>query len=410
MTPSSENNINSKTKLKNLKKVFRTIWKYGPIERKDIQDYIKLSWGAISQFCNQLIESGIIIQNSNPSGSVGKIPNTVDINPNNNYLIGIDLSANTIRGLIVNLKGQIIESQISTVMNPSQVIQQVISVVESLSANYREQANILAIGISAAGNIDTENGILLHLVHAPSWKNIEFKKELENHFHIPTFLLRDPDCVMMAEKYIGTVFEHQYKNVISANLNIGIGMSILINSKIYSSTGKDNGEVGHVTVKPGGSVCSCGKRGCLEMYASKIGIIQQFVEAINQGATSSITSNNSFEINYDTIYLHAKMGDELCCNLFQQAGRYMGHVFATISSVMDPEAIILYGHLINAKDLWKDAFIETFQTEIYPQSKTEIIFSELDASAPMIGVAFYAFDLLMDDFLSKATAKPEATE
>lgn len=403
-----DNNINSKMKLKNLKKVFRTIWKYGPIERKDIQDYVKLSWGAISQFSNQLIDSGIVIQNSNPSGSVGKIPSTIDVNPDDNYLIGIDLSANTIRGLILNLKGQIIESQISTVMNPAQVINQVISVVESLSANYRDQKNILAIGISAAGNVDTENGILLQLVHAPSWKNVEFKKELENHFHIPTFLLRDPDCVMMAEKYFGSVFEHQFKNVISVNLNIGIGMSILIDSKIYSSIGKDNGEIGHVTVKPGGSACNCGKLGCLEMYSSKIGIIQQFVEAINQGATSSITSSNSFDINYESIQLHAKMGDELCCSLFRQAGSMMGHVFATISSIMDPEAIILYGHLINARDLWEDSFMETFRAEVYPQNKTEIIFSELDASAPMVGVAFYAFDLIMDDFLTKATAKPEA--
>lgn len=405
MLPSANNNVNNTLKAGNLKKVFRTIWKHGPIERKEIQNHVNLSWGAISQFCNQLIDAGIVVQTSNPKGNVGKIPNIIDVNVDDNYLIGIDLAATTIRAMILNLKGEAVETQIRTVMSSLSVTDQLISIINALLVNYIGRKNILAIGVSCSGNVDTETGTLLQLMLAPTWKNIEIKKELEKHFNIPTFVLRDPDCVLYAEKYLGTIYEHQYKNVLHVNINYGIGAAVMVDSKVYTSIGKTYGEIGHTKVKTDGTLCNCGRRGCLEMYASKLGIVHQFVEAINNGEKSSITASNSTDFSYETILSHAQMGDELCRRLFQQAGHLMGHVFANLATVFDPEAIILYGDLARAKDLWEENLMETYNEEIYPQTKTIIHFSQLDASAPMVGVAFYAFELIMDEFLSETTAK-----
>ncbi|WP_343210110.1 ROK family protein [Anaerolentibacter hominis] len=396
------NTVNKNSiKVQTARKVFRTIQKYGPIERKQIQEHTNLSWGAVSQSTSMLIRSGILVQNSNPTGHVGKIPYTVDINTDDNYLVGIDLHTSMVKALLFNLKGEVLESRIAAILKPEAVIHQLITVVDSLLASYIHIKNILLIGFSAPGNIDSERGILKYLVYQPSWKNLEIVSALESRFQIPTFMFHDPDCIIMAEKYFGIIFQERYKNACAVYLDGGAGMSTMINSKIFTSRGNNSGELGHTTAVPGGTLCNCGKRGCLEMYVSKHGIVQQYAEALNRGEASNFTQS-TFDMNYESIRLSAEQGDPLCRRLFLQAGELMGRAFASLASILEPEAIILYGDLINHREVFQDILEETFQNEKYPHSTTKLLYSKLDGSAPSLGAAFYSFDLMLDNFLARA--------
>lgn len=390
-------------KINNLRKVFRLIQKKGPIERKEIQELSNLSWGAVSQFTSALVHSDIITQNINSVGNVGKAPLTLDINSQDNYIVGVDFNFVAIRVVVLDLKGNMVKSRVAAVTDSSRVIELLLDTLDKTLSEFIGVKNLLAISISTQGNIDEKKGVALYLTFVPTWRNLNLKEVVEERFHISTFVFHDPDCILIAEKYFGNIFREDFKNVVTLNMNYGIGMSLMINNKIYSSASKRSGELGHTTVIPGGALCSCGKKGCLEAYASKVGILNRFVEAINNKEASSVNIDDA--ITYEIIKEYAQKGDPLCVRLFSEAGNILGLALSSLVSIFDPDAIILFGEFANDRELFKDNLEETFQKNLYPGSNTKLLYSNLGGSAAAFGAAFFALDKILNDFLMEKTEK-----
>ena len=332
----------STIKNNNLQTIFRVIQKYGPLERKKIQEYSKLSWGTVSKFTASLEQAKIVMQKPNPVSNVGKTPFLLDINGDDNYIVGVDLSFKDIRVVIVDLKGNIIRSHITAVPDSSQIIELLLDSLEKSICDYLETRNIIAISISTQGNIDSEKGIALFLTFSPTWRNIKLKEIVEEQFHIPTYIFHDLDCVLIAEKYFGNSIEENFRTVITLNMNYGVSLSLMINSQVYSGANNRSGELGHVVVVPNGALCSCGKRGCLEAYASKVGVTNRFMDAVNKGTATMVNVADSFQITYDTIRKYAELGDKLCLQLFDDVGYYLGMALSSLASVLDPDVIIFF--------------------------------------------------------------------
>lgn len=390
-------------KRSNLSQVFRIIQKNGPIERKEIQHLSSLSWGAVSQFTTMMLSADIIKQDFRPLGKVGKNPSMLEINTQDNYVVGVDFNFKSIRVVLLDLKGDIVKSRVAAIINGTRIVDTLLSTLEDTLSDVIGKKNILAIGISTQGNIDEEKGIALYLTFDPAWRNLNLKQIVEERFQIRTFVFHDPDCILIAEKYFGNAFCSDLKNVITLNMNYGVGMSLMIDSKIYSSEGGRHGELGHTTVVPKGALCSCGKRGCLEAYASKVGIINRFIEAVNNGEKTTVNVGDSFGITYETIRDAAKKGDTLCAGLFMQAGEFLGQSFSSLASIFNPDVIIMFGEFANDRILYQDVMEQIFNADLYPGSKTKLFYSELGGSATSQGAAFFALDKVLADFLMEKT-------
>lgn len=411
MTSKNLGGIKITAKTQTAKKVFRTIMKYGPLERKQIQERSRLSWGAVSNMTGILINAGLVIQNSNPNGNVGKVPAILDINPDDNYLVGIDLTTTYVRCVLFNLKGEAIASQMGAILNPADVVVQLLSLTEELLAPYLGKKNILSISVSTPGTVDTENGVLLQLATMPVWENLYLARELEDHFHIPSYLFWDADCMMIAEKYFGSIVTEHYQNVVALDMNSGISMSTLIHSRIYTSLGHSSGEIGHITAVPDGTLCKCGKRGCLEMYASRFGVVSQYAEEIGRLRQTDVSDTiANVDTSYDTIRHLAESGDELSLHVFHQAGVLLGRALANLSSMLDPEVIILYGNFIADRHLYQEVLEKTFHAEKYVLSKTRLLYSELTGTSSALGAAYYSLELLLEALLSDAISGAQPRE
>ena len=393
----------STIKINNLQSIFRIIQRYGPLERKHIQEYSKLSWGTVSKFTALLEQAKIIVQNPNPVSNVGKTPSLLDINGEDYYIVGIDLNFRDIRIVVVDLKGNIIRSHIASVPDSSQMIQLLLERLETIIQPYLVNKKVIAISIATQGNIDSEKGIALYLTFAPTWRNIRLKEIVEEKFHIPTYIFHDLDCVLIAEKYFGNSIDDNYRTVIALDTNYGVGMSLMINSQIYAGANHRSGELGHSVAVPNGALCSCGKRGCLEAYASKVGITNRFIDAVNNGTSTMMNVADSFSIKYDSIKKYAKLGDLLCQKLFDEAAFYLGISLASLASVLDPDVIIFYGELADDRELFQEKLYKVFSENVYPGNTTRIIFSSLKGSAVALGASFYALDEILSDFLKQKT-------
>lgn len=390
------------SKLPNLKKVFRSIQSHGCISRREIQADTALSWGATSQFVNMLIETEIAIQTKLEPSTSGKLAAEVELNPGRNLLIGLDITSHYICGVLTNLRGDELLFRSIPITDPAHMIYSLMSAIRELLEHVTKNDHVLAIGVSIPGNVDFENGILLQSVFSSKWKDINLREILEHEFGIPAIIRKDCECALTTEYYLGNIENLSSKSTILISLNYGVGMAFRHKGKIYRSFAHHENELGHITAVPGGTICNCGKRGCLEMYASKLGITRQFEESVKNGASTlaDISSPNAF--TYHTVRSCALEGDPLCISLFQQCGRLLGNTCANLSTLLEPEIIIIYGGLVNDKELWTDVFEETYYSNVFPMNQTQLIYSSLKVNAPSLGAGFCAQESILDDFLRQA--------
>ncbi len=394
------NSTISTLKIKNLKKIFRSIQQNRSITRRQIQNETGLSWGAVSQFCNVLLATGIATEGPVLNGSVGKAPVEIRLNPDDFLLAGLDVTLNYAKGVLTTLSGEELDAQTLPVRHPEQILDYLEYILEYFLNGRASQKRVLAIGISVPGA--TDGSILRTSIFSDKWKNLEIRQPLEARFHIPVNVYADTVCVLAAEKYFGIMRQSTYSNVALVSLNYGVGMAWMNDRHTYYSPGRHQCELGHITVRPGGTLCSCGKRGCLEMYASPLGITTQFREAAARGEPSDVVLHPSDGALYQSIRLHARQGDALSRRLFAQAGELLGDHCASACSLLEPELLIMGGNLLADRFLWQEQFEEHFHKNKFPFCETKISYSELTSSASMLGAAFTALDALLNGFLADA--------
>ena len=403
-----QKNSRVEEKKEKLRQIFKIVQKHGPVERKEIQKISKFSWGSVSEYSSALVGRGIFKQSLTRSRNVGKTPLTLDINDDDNYIVGVDFNLAFIRVIVTDLKGNVIKTRFAPVIDGSRIVRIMLETLESIISEFSPDKHILAISISVQGNLDTEQGIALYLSFEPTWRNLKLKEIVENRFGIRTFTFHDPDCVLMAERYFGNALIEEHINVVTLNINMSVGMSVMINSKLYNSTSGYSGELGHVTVVEGGAMCSCGKRGCLEAYASKTGILNRFIEAVNFGKTALGNSGDVFSINYETVREGASKGEPVCIELFHDAGRMLGNTIASVATILDPDVVILYGEFTEDRNLFQNVMEESFRSNVYQCCKTKNVFSNLGASAIVLGAVMYAIERIIGGFLLEQNNRYES--
>jgi glucokinase len=207
----------------------------------------------------------------------------------------------------------------------------------------------------AGYGIGAPNGNYYHgsIENAPNlrWKgSIDFTRQVTEKTGLPAFLTNDANAAAIGEKVFGNAKD--MNDFIVITLGTGLGSGIFCGGKLlYGSTGFA-GEIGHVVVDFEGRQCGCGRKGCLETYASATGIVRTVLEKLQDKNTKSRLRNYSEEkIDSKIIYDEAVKGDELALDAFEYTGKILGKALANAVAFSSPEAIFLFGGLANAGDL-----------------------------------------------------------
>ena len=142
------------------------------------------------------------------------------------------------------------------------------------------------------------------------------------------------------------------KHFIVITLGTGLGSGVVVDGKLVYGSDGFAGEIGHTVFDPNGRLCGCGKKGCLETYASATGIRRTVMELLaNSNQYSSLRSISFNDLDSKMIFEAAKAGDKIALEAFNFTGRVLGQKLADAIAVTSPEAIILFGGLALAGDL-----------------------------------------------------------
>ncbi len=180
------------------------------------------------------------------------------------------------------------------------------------------------------------------------WGKITPLAELvSKHYQIPTFLTNDANAAALGEKKFGVA--KNMKDFVVITLGTGLGSGIVVNGELVYGADGFAGELGHVNVNPNGRVCGCGKKGCLETYASATGIkrtvFKFMADKIEPSELRDIPYN---QLTGNMITEAALRGDPVAIAAFEYTGRILGMKLADTVAHLSPEAIILFGGLTKA--------------------------------------------------------------
>ena len=268
------------------------------------------------------------------------------------YVIGLDLGGtNSVFG-IVDARGNIVATTaIKTQAYPDfdDYVKASVDALMPIIDTVGGIEKIKALGIGAP-NGNYYNGTIEYAANLVWQGVVPIAKKFEEALGIPVIVTNDANAAAVGEFTYGVA--RGMKNFIMITLGTGVGSGIYINGQLVLGCDGLAGELGHLTVVPGGRTCGCGRKGCLETYCSATGVARTAREYLDKRDTPSLLRDIKPEdITSFEVYKAAVAGDELAKEIFEVTGSMLGEACANFALFCSPEAFIFMGGLTKAGDL-----------------------------------------------------------
>ena len=339
----------SQMNLSNKMKIIQLIRQYKEISRSDLGKITGLTAPSVTRIVDELIEHDHLANYTgigNSSG--GRPPMIVKFNSDNNYIIGIDLGATNIRGVLTDLDGGFL----SEIQSPTEIykgfdhiIKNTVAIIEKLQ-NRRgiDKNKIRGIGIGVAGliNRDTQN-----ITFSPDfgWEEIDFRKEMEKHLILPFFFDNSTRLMALGEQVYGE--SKNLKNFAVINIGYGIAAGLVIEGILTKGNSGFSGEFGHITIDKNSLVqCKCGKYGCLEALASGNRIAAlgtQLIQKNPTGILARLADNNPNLVDAKMVAEAVNEGDAEARQIFEEITEYICLGIGDMVNLLNPESVFIGG-------------------------------------------------------------------
>jgi len=266
--------------------------------------------------------------------------------------VGIDVGGTKIQASAVDSSGKILgreKRQTPRASCPKRIIQEIIRAVEScLLRSGIERENLAGIGLAIPGVVEPDDG---YVVVTPNMglSNTDVVSPIKKRFKVAVALGNDVNLGTLGEKWLGAA--QQAASAVGIFVGTGIGGGVIMDHKLVRGSREAAGEIGHMILKPGGPLCGCGYRGCLEALASRTAIEREIKAAIAAGketmAAQGLEQARGL-IRSGVLKKALKAGDAVVTKAVGNASRMLGLACLTVRHLVDPDVIILGGGVMEA--------------------------------------------------------------
>lgn len=312
--------------------------------------------------------------------------------------IGIDLGGTNIAAGLVTKDGRIVCTK-STPTEKERPLSEIVADMARLAEEVAADGGVTlhdveAVGIGSPGTIDKKNGVVVYsnniVMH-----DFPLVAELQKHVGLPAFIENDANAAAFGEYH--TCLERP-DSFVFMTLGTGVGGGIILGGKIWSGFNGAGAEIGHQTLVFGGKRCTCGRRGCLEAYASVSALIGQTGEAAALHPESLMNEwiKTKGRISGRTAFECAAAGDTTAISV---RDRYIGYVadgIASIVNVLQPEVVVIGGGISREGDILLAPIKRYLKENDFNKfmKKTDVRTATLFGDAGIVGAAMVAKDAM----------------
>jgi glucokinase len=306
----------------------------------------------------------------------------------------VDLGGTNIRGAIVTRDGEISHYRsIRTAVRGGvyAIIDQIVDLAEGIFAEYGSRLNA-GVGVVAPGPLEPKSGIVRFAPNLPGWENVPLARLLEDRLEMPVVLGNDGNCAALGESMFGA--GRDVENLIYLALGTGLGAGIIHQSQLIEGVAGVGGEVGHVSIDPNGSRCTCGGVGCMEAYIGGWAIARHGEIAVHSERSTLIRELAGDErITAEIVSRAAQQGDQAAIDIFARGARALAVGIGGLINVFNPELIVIGGGLARAGNLIFDPFRASLPqyTMVPIYQHVAVVPSALETNTGIYGAAANVF-------------------
>jgi glucokinase len=313
------------------------------------------------------------------------------------FALGIDIGGTKISIVLGTEKGRVLARREILTKTGSKTP----SCVKELTAHLRSliirsgisPKKFLGIGVGCPGAVDPQKGALPRSPNLPGWAGLPLKRILTKATGLPVYLGNDANVAALGEYLFGA--GRKTKDLIYITVSTGVGGGIIINGRLYQGAGSVAGEIGHISIVPDGKKCACGKRGCLEAYASGTAIAKNVREQMTPKNTRIWKFlGRDKKVTARQVGMAAREGDKLSIESYRRAGYYLGIGVANLLNILNPDKIVIGGGVLKSahKVFWQ-GMIKSAKQHAWPEafSTTRIVRSQLKDRVGDLGALALVF-------------------
>ena len=311
-----------------------------PISRADIAKYTGLRAGTVSSIVNRLIKNNFVYEGTEGPSSGGRPPRNLHINAESFYVLAIDIGVSDTVFAVSDFNGRIIQQKsVLTEGAPDRFLHKLADEIDNLITQQYPRAKFGAVGVSVPGLINRETGTV-EISPNLEWKNVPLREILMNRLNLPIFVENDANAAAFSELWYGPLSEANVRTLLFILVVEGLGTGLIINGELHVGSRLGLGGFGHMSIDPNGELCSCGRRGCWETFASERATVERFQRVTAKQGLPTVNLNELIAL--------ANKNDEMALESLKITAEYLGEGISNLAHGLYPETVVIGGNITAA--------------------------------------------------------------
>jgi predicted NBD/HSP70 family sugar kinase len=335
--------------------VFERIRAAGALPRVQVAKDLGVSPASVTGVVADLIDLGLIEEIALPraegDAGRGRPPVALGVNPAARRVAGIKLSDREHTGVIVDFAGNRLASATEAVPPGLREMADLIGMADRLIERMCGESGIPrhrldALGLGVPGFVEAGGRVVWSPVLRD--RDVDLAAAASARLGLPVHVDNDANLVALAELWFGA--GRGLADFAVVTIEHGVGMGLVLGHRLFRGARGLGTELGHTKVQLDGALCRCGQRGCLEAYVADYALAREAVTALDW----THRAGQPMAVLLESLFDHAKAGNEAARSIFRRAGRYLAVGLANLMNLFDPSLIILSGERMRYDYLYAD--------------------------------------------------------
>jgi predicted NBD/HSP70 family sugar kinase len=362
-------------------RILQTLRHRGGASRADVARETGLSRTTVSTLVAALLDEGVVVERpdrmpSAPSRGSGRPATMLTLNPAAGGVVGIDFGHEDIRVGVADLSCTLLTERRYKLDVDDEAGKALDAAAEMANAAIAEagleRARIAGVGVALSAPVGSRSRKLAWPTVFPGWFGLDVEEELQRRLALPVHVGNDANLGALAEATFGA--GRGVNDLVYVMLTSGVGAGLVLAGRLYEGDAGTAGELGHVVVEPGGLVCRCGGRGCLETVAGAAAIVRP------------LTHSHGPDLTLADVVALADAGDVGAQRVLADAGRAVGRSLAGICVVLNPRLVVVGGGIASTCEFLLEGIRETLRRDTSPLvDPPPVVRSRLSERAEMLG-------------------------
>lgn len=320
---------------RNRRQVLEVVRHRGTTSRAEIAKRTGLSTTTVSTLVGELLGEAVVVEltdRTGPSGG-GRPARLLSFNPAAGGAVGVHLAHDHVRVGVTDLGGAVVAESITRLDVDHQPAATLSLVADEALRLVREAGvrldGVVGLGVAVSAPVSAATHVIDSGVILADWQDVDLAAELGSRTGLRVELGNDANMGAIAEHRFGVA--QGVDDLVYVMVSDGIGAGLIVDGRLYEGAFGGAGELGHVTVEPGGFVCRCGNRGCLETVAGA------------NALTGALLHTHGDRTTLAQVIAADRADDERARRVMADAGTAVGKALAIVCTVLDPALVVIGG-------------------------------------------------------------------